>query len=162
MASYSFSILDENDQHKYTEKFSIRTCTRTKNGDYSFQSVGESDDFYGPNGSYETEIEQIYIIEDSGSVFLLPEVFFFHLYPPEKLTFYNEAYIQDILDKAREKLKKGGKLFHSQLHLGDRYISQTVYVDEETVFDLKDASELRNVEISDLKKIIVLKNGNNG
>jgi hypothetical protein len=56
----------------------------------------------------------------------------------------------------------GGKLFHSQLHLGDRYISQTVYVDEETVFDLKDASELRNVEISDLKKIIVLKNGNNG
>jgi hypothetical protein len=174
MASYSFSILDENEQHKYTEKFSIRTCTRTKNGDYSFQSVGESDDpYYGPNGYYETEIEQIYIIENSGSVFLLPEVFFFHLYSPEKtgkigrrrtgrtrnatdLTFYNEAYILDILDKARKKLKYGGKLFHSQLQFGDRYISQTVYVDddEETVFDLKSAAVL-DIEISELKKIIV-------
>jgi len=174
MASYSFSILDEYEQQKYTEKFSIRTCTRTKNGDYSFQSVGESDDpYYGPNGPYETEIEQIYIIENSGSVFLLPEVFFFHLYPPEKtgkigrrrtgrtrnatdLTFYNEAYIINILDKARKKLKYGGKLFHSQLQFGDRYISQTVYVDddEETVFDLKSAAVL-DIEISELKKIIV-------
>ena len=206
MASYSFSILDEYEQHKYTETFSIRTCTRTKNGDYSFQSVGESGDpysYYGPNGYYETEIEQIYIIEDSGSVYLLPEVFFFHFYSPEKgkigqrrtgrtrnatdltfyspekgkigqrrtgrtrnatdLTFYNEAYILDILYKARKKLKYGGKLFHSQLQFGDRYISQTVYVDddEETVFDLKSAAVL-DIEISELKKIIVLKNGNNG
>jgi len=182
MASYSFSILNEKKEQKYTEKFSIRTCTRTKNGDYSFQSVGESDDpysYYGPNGPYETEIEQIYIIEDSGKVFLLPEVFFFHFYHPEKgkigqrrtgrtrnatdLTFYNEAYILDILDKARKKLKYGGKLFHSQLQFGDRYISQTVYVDddEETVFDLKSAAVL-DIEISELKKIIVLKNGNNG
>ena len=178
MASYSFSILNEYDQHKYTETFSIRTCTKTTTG-YSFRSVGESTDEYGPNGNYKTEIEQAHIIEDSGSVFLLPEVFFFHLYPPEKtgkigrrrtgrtrnatdLTFYNEAYILDILGKAREKLKKGGKLFHLQLPLGDRYISKTVYVDdyvdkktEKPVFDLKDASELRNAEISELEEIIV-------
>ena len=163
MASYSFSI----DQHKYTETFSIRTYTKTTTG-YSFQSVGESTDEYGPNGNYKTEIEQAYIIEDSGSVFLLPEVFFFHLKytSGEKnatdLTFYNEAYILDILYKAREKLKKGGKLFHLQLPLGDRYISKTVYVDdyvdkktEKPVFDLKYASELRNEKISELEEIIV-------
>ena len=170
MASYSFSILDENEQHKYTETFSIRTCTKTTTG-YSFQSVGESTDEYGPNGNYKTEIEQAYIIEDSGSVFLLPEVFFFHLYPPEKtgkigrrrtgrtrnatdLTFYNEAYILNILGKARKKLNDGGKLRHLQLPLGDRYISKTVYVDEKTVFDLKSAAVL-DIEISELKKIIV-------
>ena len=163
MASYSFSILNEKKEHIYTETFNISTCTKTTTG-YSFQSVGESTDEYGPNGNYETEIEQIYIIKSKGSVFLLPEVFFFHLYPPSgkknatDLTFYNEAYIQDILGKARKKLNDEGKLFHFKLPLGDRYISKTVYVDdyvdEKTVFDLKSAAVL-DIEISELKKIIV-------
>ena len=135
---------------------------------YNFQTFSFSSEEHGDNGNivYKTgikkdEINIEHIIDYNSNVYLLPEVFFETQLGQKN---YGESLnMSEFVDKAKDKLNAGEKLYHFECSwrrrdLDDVTISQTVYIDGESVKRLHNDEVVDNIiDINKLEFVIVKK-----